>query len=243
MPRKATNLKTSFFSATNFSDCFKKARIAKGISLTDLAKSLGVSRNSVNLWEAGLRIPEGDAIAGICTQLGLDANQLLGLSAINSAATVKNRIDRVLKAEGKGLLASHMGINEKVLGHLLSGGLVGLSSKGLEAFADLYQLTVEWVLSGEPKHWGRSLQGEVPERLRFFRICHGIPSSVTKDLRVTQSEKGQSQITMKGAPFVDVEGMLRAFAGSAEGVTDFPFDIEWITTGSCAAAGTGPGRS
>ena len=55
----------------------RKARLKAGITETELARRLGVSRKTVYFWERGLRFPETKRILLLCNILGKNANDFL----------------------------------------------------------------------------------------------------------------------------------------------------------------------
>ena len=54
----------------------KKARLAKNLSQTDLAKNIGVSRQTVNMIENGAYNPTIELCIKICKALGVTLNDL-----------------------------------------------------------------------------------------------------------------------------------------------------------------------
>ena len=46
-------------------------RVEKGLSQSDLASELGVTRKTVAAWEQGKAYPKADKIDGICKALGI----------------------------------------------------------------------------------------------------------------------------------------------------------------------------
>jgi transcriptional regulator with XRE-family HTH domain len=52
----------------------------------DFARLLGVPINTYTNWTRGIRMPNCDALANICTQLGVSADWLLGLSDIREGS-------------------------------------------------------------------------------------------------------------------------------------------------------------
>lgn len=239
MPKKPRALKFSSFNVENLGKFLFEARKSKGINRSDFAKSLGVSRSSLTMWESGLRVPDADAIAGICAQLGLDANQLLGLNSVHATDAVRKRIARLILAEGAEALASSVGLDGRTINRILEDDFFGLTTKGIRAIASDYRLSVEWLLTGDPKHWAQSLQGEVPERIRFFRICHGISPSLAKGIDVSQNENRQ-EIKAKGKSIASLDGLLVALQALHGRSPDFPFSLNWIATGKVDTDTTEP---
>lgn len=56
-----------------------------GLTQREFAKRLGIPLTTYTNWITGIRSPSGEAILSICTQLGISADWLLGLS--DKAAT------------------------------------------------------------------------------------------------------------------------------------------------------------
>lgn len=60
-------------------DKIKALREAKGITQSELAKSLSVTRAGVNNWEQGLSIPAPSSIVEIAKYFGVSTDYLLGI--------------------------------------------------------------------------------------------------------------------------------------------------------------------
>ena len=56
---------------------FKKARLISGMTQTELAKTLGVSVNSVCKWEHGKSLPSAKRLKHIAITLGTTVGELL----------------------------------------------------------------------------------------------------------------------------------------------------------------------
>jgi transcriptional regulator with XRE-family HTH domain len=231
MPKKAPVINVSPDFGKKLGGLIENERRDAKINRTEFASSLGVSRASLLKWESGERLPESHVLALICRLLGLDPNPLLGLSPGIDSAKINARIRQLVKAEGEEKLKGTLGTETGELDDILLDGRLVFSMKGLGEIASAYGISLNWLITGAPEHWTPHFPSGVRERLRFFRICNGIDSSLTEGLEVKQSEKGLPKIIMKGAPFIDVDGLLMALAGTKEGTTDFPFDIAWIATG------------
>lgn len=50
----------------------RKLRLDKGITMTDLARSVGMSRQAIWLIENGKRLPRVRTVANICNALGVE---------------------------------------------------------------------------------------------------------------------------------------------------------------------------
>ena len=66
-------------------DKIKYLRDEKGLTQTDLAKILGITRSSVNAWEMGISVPSTQYIVELATLFKVSTDFLLG---INSSSTV-----------------------------------------------------------------------------------------------------------------------------------------------------------
>lgn len=231
MPKKPRNLKFSAFSKEALGKLLFEAREGRTLNRSEFAKLLGVPRSSLINWETGLRVPDADAIAAICAHLGLDANQLLGLHTVYEGDAVGRRISRLIDAEGAEGLVASIGLNKLAFNRMLQAGFFGVTTKGARAIASAYNLSVEWLLTGNPKHWGRSLQDEVSERLRFFRICHGISSTHADSIDVSLNETRGKRVKAKGKEVASIDGLLLALQALHGRSPDFPFELSWIFSG------------
>lgn len=74
------------------------AEVRGGLSQAEFAGRLGVDRKSVNRWEAGERLPDGQSLLKLLTEFGVDLNYILTgqgtseLAALNAieAALIDN---------------------------------------------------------------------------------------------------------------------------------------------------------
>ena len=57
----------------------KEIRIERGLSQTAFANSIGVTQDSISLWEQNKRIPDTLYVIRICRKYDLSADYLLGL--------------------------------------------------------------------------------------------------------------------------------------------------------------------
>mgnify|MGYP002627407892 CR=1 FL=1 len=62
-----------------FADKIKLMREQLGITQSDLAKQLGLTRSSVNSWEMGLSVPSTQYIIELAKLFGISTDYLLGL--------------------------------------------------------------------------------------------------------------------------------------------------------------------
>lgn len=54
-------------------------RKAKGLSQTELAAQIGVTKSMINKYESGVRSPSLEALSKICYSLNISPEQLLGI--------------------------------------------------------------------------------------------------------------------------------------------------------------------
>lgn len=66
-------------------DKIKALREQKGMTQTDLAKQLGITRSSVNAWEMGISVPSTQYIVELAHIFKVSTDYLLG---VDSSATV-----------------------------------------------------------------------------------------------------------------------------------------------------------
>ena len=66
-------------------DRIKHLREQKGLTQTDLAKQLGITRSSVNAWEMGISVPSTQYIVELAEIFKVSTDFLLG---VDSSATV-----------------------------------------------------------------------------------------------------------------------------------------------------------
>jgi transcriptional regulator with XRE-family HTH domain len=65
-------------------DKIKNLRLQKGITQTELAKTLGLTRSSVNGWEMGLSVPSTQFIAELADIFSVSTGYLLGVENENA---------------------------------------------------------------------------------------------------------------------------------------------------------------
>ena len=65
-----------------FKDIIKELRLEAGMSITALAKKVGVSPTCVCYWENGKRKPNYEQLQRLCEALGVSADTILGLDEI-----------------------------------------------------------------------------------------------------------------------------------------------------------------
>ena len=63
----------------SISEIIKEERVSKGLTQTQLAKAVGVTQDSISLWELGKRLPDTVYIPALCKILEISADYLLGI--------------------------------------------------------------------------------------------------------------------------------------------------------------------
>lgn len=63
----------------NFIERLKSARLAAGLSQTEVAMASGIVLRSYQRYEKGERLPDAEALKCICQTLNVSADYLLGL--------------------------------------------------------------------------------------------------------------------------------------------------------------------
>ncbi len=64
-----------------FAEVLKKLRRKKGLSQSDIAKQMYVTKSTVSRWENGIRLPDAAMIKRLSEVLGADVNTLLSAAA------------------------------------------------------------------------------------------------------------------------------------------------------------------
>lgn len=57
----------------------REERIHKNLTQAQLAGQIGVTQDSISLWEKGKRIPDTQYVIALCKVFGISADYLLGL--------------------------------------------------------------------------------------------------------------------------------------------------------------------
>lgn len=65
-----------------FDECIKDLRYKAGITQKELATELGVSQQTVSLWESNSVYPDANSIIAVCEYFGVSSDYLLGLEPI-----------------------------------------------------------------------------------------------------------------------------------------------------------------
>lgn len=81
----------------------KELRVSRGMTQTDLAKIMSVTRSSVNAWEMGISVPTAVKLVELSLFFHVSTDYLLGLE--KSEAVALDSLDEEEKAIVYGLLA------------------------------------------------------------------------------------------------------------------------------------------
>lgn len=69
-----------------------------GKTQRDFAKSLGIPLTTYTNWIAGIRSPSAEAVLSICTQLGVSADWLLGISDKSRITEAQEKLESLKTA-------------------------------------------------------------------------------------------------------------------------------------------------
>lgn len=64
----------------SFAERIKTLRENSGLTQTEIARQLGISRSGVNAWEMGLSVPSTQYIVELARNFGVSTDYLLGMS-------------------------------------------------------------------------------------------------------------------------------------------------------------------
>jgi transcriptional regulator with XRE-family HTH domain len=86
-----------------FGDRLRQARNAAKLNGDTLGSRLGVSKQTISHWENGRYEPSLEQLLGLCAELGVSADWLLGLDnqALSADAVQEARVFDALSAEDK----------------------------------------------------------------------------------------------------------------------------------------------
>lgn len=96
-------------SARNFGARLHRLRMARGLTQSQLANGLGISKPSIWAWEHGKAQPKADRMAELAALLGVDMAELLGPSRQHSLGEAVDQA-RTLIAEAAGIDAEQVRI-------------------------------------------------------------------------------------------------------------------------------------
>jgi len=82
-----TKAKRAIRNSGQYADSIRKHRLKAGLTQPQLAEMIGVTKNAISNWEAGLSRPDIDKLPQLCDALNVSADELLGRSAtaVNAA--------------------------------------------------------------------------------------------------------------------------------------------------------------
>ena len=63
-----------------FAQRLKELREEQGLSMSNMAKQMGISHAQISCWEAGTRSPLMESIIALCKFFNVSADYLIGLS-------------------------------------------------------------------------------------------------------------------------------------------------------------------
>ena len=69
-----------------------------GKTQRDFAKSLGIPLTTYTNWIAGIRSPSAEAVLSICTQMGVSADWLLGISDKSRTTEAQEKLESLKTA-------------------------------------------------------------------------------------------------------------------------------------------------
>jgi transcriptional regulator with XRE-family HTH domain len=192
------------------------------------AKALKVGRAGLSKWELDQRVPDAATIIDACRLLNIPSSQLLGLEE-GEGEPFHERLRCLFKAEGYERALNILGVGPEALEAVLTGKLL-IPSKTLERMMRAYAVSTQWLKTGEPAAWAPSLTTSLQERLKYFRVCVGMPSSHPM---VESFEKSEDFAHVELEAGLDFEGMLKGVIAMETGIDmkAFPFNIAWIKDG------------
>lgn len=215
-------------------DKVKVLRRDLGISQAELAVRLSVPRSSLSKWETGDTVMSVEEVAKVARVLGVNVGTLLGLDAIRTTDATHERLMRLFDAEGRKLASQILGLSEETWGHLLEGHLQ-FSLQSMKELAIAYNVSLDWLQSGNPNDWKPNLADGVSTRLRFLRICLGQPIPEGDDdwQALEVSNRYANEHIEKADRVIDTWRAVVAMNGEANKLFGqrFPFDFGWVKTG------------
>ena len=67
-------------------DRIKNLREQSGMTQSELAKKLGITRSSVNAWEMGISVPSTQYVVELATIFGISTDYILGVNGTSSVS-------------------------------------------------------------------------------------------------------------------------------------------------------------
>jgi transcriptional regulator with XRE-family HTH domain len=154
----------------------KKFREELGVSQAAFAEILHVARTTVTHWESGKREMDASALGAASIALGVDPVVLLGIQDHVSSITAHDRVVQLLCAEGIELAAAVIAVPVESVNAVTQRKL-RIPSSFFRGIAEAYDISYAWLMTGRRNKWYPSLKGNLAARLRFLRICTGIPKT------------------------------------------------------------------
>ena len=83
MTKDTQSGKRSIRNSGQYASNIKKLRLEAGLTASQLAEAIGVTKNAIYNWEAGSHRPDLDTLPQLCDALMVTADELLGHSTPN----------------------------------------------------------------------------------------------------------------------------------------------------------------
>lgn len=210
----------------------KALREALGLTQSAFAGKIGVVRSTVAKWEAGDSMPAANHIALICERLRIGPSSVLGLEAEKLPESAHDRLSRVLQAEGVQLASQLLDVPEGIWPAVIDGRFQ-VSPDSMKELASSYRVSMDWLLTGAPASWDPSLDSGISVRLRFLRICLGIPRPNDTWQALEKSESYAQKHVEEAIGEIDSQRAQTAVndESSKRLGSLFPFNFEWVITG------------
>jgi repressor LexA len=175
----------------NFNDRLKTLRTSRGLTLEQLAKKLGCSKSSVNMYERGEREPSFEMLEAIADFFNVDIDYLLGKSDVKNRDPYTAVIDAI-----------ETPIRIPVLGSVPAG----IPLEAVEDIIDYEEISAEMARAGD--YFGLRIRGNSMEP----KISEGDVVIVRKQETV---ENGQIAVVMINGD----DATVKKFYDTGAGVT------------------------
>ena len=175
----------------NFNDRLKTLRTSRGLTLEQLAKKLGCSKSSVNMYERGEREPSFEMLEAIADFFNVDIDYLLGKSDVKNRDPYTAVIDAI-----------ETPIRIPVLGSVPAG----IPLEAVEDIIDYEEISAEMARAGD--YFGLRIRGNSMEP----KISEGDVVIVRKQEQV---ENGQIAVVMINGD----DATVKKFYDTGAGVT------------------------
>ena len=220
----------------NMATALKNIRKRKEWTQMHCADVMGVARSTLSKWESGESIPSASNIPLICQALGVSPNELMSFEVQDLADSTNDRLSHVLMAEGVEKASLVLSVPEEAWTAVIEGKLQ-VSAKSLAELASTYKVSLDWLRTGMTAAWTPALDTGVSTRLRFLRICAGMPMPDQKWAALEASESYARQNSQEAVE--RIEQYQAAYAVSPEALKElksrFPFDLKWVLSGEFEA--------